>query len=147
MVARAPRDPEEAQEIQKLAASRTAPRGLSQRAQIIALSWSGASAPTIAGQIGLHPKTVRTWLGRFNAEGVLGLAERHRSGRPRVLAADQRDWLVRTATASATWTLSSLVRAAEEAGISVSRSQVRRILLAAQTNGNNGRQTPERAGN
>jgi len=31
-----------------------------------------------------HPATVRRWISRFNGEGISGLADRPRSGRPRL---------------------------------------------------------------
>lgn len=133
--ARAPHDMREEHGIRRLAASRTTPRGLVQRARIVALSWDGASVRAISEEVGLHPTTVRQWLCRFNLIGAGGLLERPRPGRPRLLDAAQREWLVRMAVepkaGGARWTLDSLVEAAAAAGIQVSRSQLRRILLTA----------------
>jgi transposase len=52
------------------------------RAQIILLALDGMSAPTIATIVRLDPESVRHHLLRFQAEGVAGLADRPRSGRP-----------------------------------------------------------------
>ena len=38
----------------------------------------------IAELLDCHPATVRRWISRFNAEGMAGLADRPRSGRPRL---------------------------------------------------------------
>lgn len=90
---------------------------------------------------------------RFNAEGLTGLGDRGRPGRPRRLSEDERARIValvktmpprrlhydpgaealvqsdETSTA-AVWTLDALTEAANAQGIRVARSQVRRILLA-----------------
>jgi transposase len=54
------------------------------RAVMVLLSLQGLSPAQIAGLLECHPVTVRRWIGRFSAEGVAGLADRPRSGRPRI---------------------------------------------------------------
>lgn len=49
---------------------------------MIVLSEAGMSPAQIAGMLDYHPGTVRRWLNRFSAEGVEGLGDRPRSGRP-----------------------------------------------------------------
>jgi transposase len=99
----------------------------------------------------MPPKTVYTWLHRFNTSGIDGLADLPRPGVPRahqraparpdhrlarsappgrlhqggegLLAPDQPE-------APALWTLDALAQAAQAEGIAVGRRQVRRILLA-----------------
>jgi transposase len=107
----------------------------------------------IAERAGCHPRTVRSWIHRFNADGLVGLGDRDRPGRPRRLSEDERSRIValvkamppgrlrydraadalvqadETSTA-AVWTLDALTDAANAQGIAVGRSQVRRILLA-----------------
>jgi transposase len=58
--------------------------GQAARAVMVLLSLHGLSAAQIAGLLDCHPATVRRWLGRFNTEGLAGLADRPRSGRPRI---------------------------------------------------------------
>ena len=53
------------------------------RAVMVLLSAHGLPPAQIAALLDCHPATVRRWIGRFNAEGVAGLADRPRSGRPR----------------------------------------------------------------
>src|ERR1700756_3794177 len=53
------------------------------RAVMVLLSVHGLPAGEIAALLECHPSTVRRWIGRFNAEGVAGLADRRRCGRPR----------------------------------------------------------------
>jgi len=54
------------------------------RAVMVVLSLRGLAPAEIAALLECHPSTVRRWAGRFNAEGVAGLADRPRCGRPRL---------------------------------------------------------------
>ena len=74
LYARAPEHAEEEGKIRKLAGSRHAPADWIFRARIISWSWQGLRTTRIAEELGCHPKTVRTRLHRFNAEGIFGCA-------------------------------------------------------------------------
>ncbi|WP_307665753.1 helix-turn-helix domain-containing protein [Streptomyces sp. V1I1] len=121
------------------------------RAQMIELSWSGLRVPGIAAELGCSPKTVRCWLHRFNRSGVEGLEDLGGQGRKRRITEIERSRiiaLVRTPppgrltvqpggdlaaadqSGAPEWTLDALAAVARGMGIEVSRSQVRRILLA-----------------
>jgi transposase len=149
--ARPPRDDGEERKIRKLAAARHAPADWLERARIVTLSWDGLGVPAIAGQLGCHPKKVRRWLHRFNADGIDGLGSRPGAGRRRRITEAQRSAIIALARSEppgrlardaagelsaadedgpAQWTLDTLARAARNDGITVGRSQVRRILLA-----------------
>jgi transposase len=149
--ARPPRDDGEERKIRKLAGARHAPADWMERARIITLSWDGLGVPAIAGQLGCHPKKVRRWLHRFNADGMDGLGDRPGAGRRRRITEAQRSAIIALARSEppgrlardgagelsaddergpAQWTLDTLAGAARDAGIPVGRSQVRRILLA-----------------
>ena len=52
------------------------------RAVMVQLSLQGLSAAQIAVLLECHPATVRRWIGRFNNDGLAGLADRPRCGRP-----------------------------------------------------------------
>lgn len=52
------------------------------RAQIILLAGDGLSAPKIATIVQLDPESVRHHLKRYRDEGIEGLVDRPRSGRP-----------------------------------------------------------------
>ena len=52
------------------------------RAMMVLLSLHGLAPGQVAELLDCHPATVRRWIGRFNAEGMAGLADRPRSGRP-----------------------------------------------------------------
>jgi transposase len=149
--ARPPLDDGEARKIRRLAGARHAPADWSQRARIIALSWDGLTVPAIAAEMGCHPNRVRRWLHRFNAGSIDGLGDRPGVGRKRRITEAQRSAIIALARSEppghldrdgtgelsagdehgpAQWTLDTLARAARDAGITIGRSQVRRILLA-----------------
>jgi transposase len=102
-------------------------------------------------ELGCHPQTVRERFHRFNEEGLDGLGDRPGAGRNSriteaerskiiaLVATDPPGRLVRGAGGElealneekeAHWTLDALSAAARERGITVGRSQVRRILKA-----------------
>ena len=54
------------------------------RAVMVLLSLHELPPAQIAGLLECHPGTVRRWIGRFNDEGMAGLADRPRCGRPRL---------------------------------------------------------------
>ena len=149
--ARPPRDDGEERKVRRLAGARHAPADCIERARMVTLSRDGPGVPAIAGQAGCHPKTVRRWLHRFNAEGIDGLGDRPGAGRKRRITEAQRSAIIALARSEppgrltrdaggelsagdergpAHWTLDTLAQAAREAGITVGRSQIRRILLA-----------------
>ena len=151
LTARPPRGDGEERKVRKLAGARHAPADWSERARIVALSWDGLGVPAIAGQLGCHPKKVRRWLHRFNAEGIDGLGDRPGAGRKRRITEAERSAIIALARSvppgrllrdgagelsaeredgPAQWTLDTLSQVARDAGIQVGRSQVRRILLA-----------------
>jgi transposase len=150
--ARPPRDAVEEHQVRKLAGSRHAPGDWILRARMIVHSWAGLRTGAIAAELHCHPQTVRERLLRFNAAGVDGLGDRPGPGRkPRLTAAERSAWVAWARStppgqpqrwrdgslepedprpeAAAHWTLARLVDAARELGITIGRSQVRRVLL------------------
>jgi transposase len=150
--ARPPLDAKEERQVRKLAGSRHAPGDWIRRARMVARSWDGLRTSAIAAELGCHPETVRERLTRFNAEGLDGLGDRPGAGRKPRLTEAERSTLVALARstppgrpiqwpdgtltpvdprpeAPAEWTLDRLVAAATERGITIKRSQVRRVLL------------------
>jgi hypothetical protein len=63
--------------------SPTRSAGLVRRAQIILLAAEGQPLRRIAEHVGVDRNVVRAWLDRFRAQGLAGLADRPRPGRPR----------------------------------------------------------------
>ena len=57
--------------------------GLVRRAQIVLLAAEGQPLHRMAQQVGVDRDVVRDWLDRFRAQGLAGLADRPRPGRPR----------------------------------------------------------------
>jgi transposase-like protein len=60
------------------------PHRIGLRLVMILLSQQGWTAVTIAELLGCDPRTVRRWVHRYNAHGPNALADRPRSGRPRL---------------------------------------------------------------
>jgi transposase len=73
---------EEAQALRELAHSRTAEARLRDRARICWLSHQGQRVAAIKAALGIADGTVRLWITRFNADGLAGLRDRQRGGRP-----------------------------------------------------------------
>jgi transposase len=73
-----------ASEIEQLAAGLRGQWRQAARAVMVLLSLHGIAPSQIAELLDCHPATVRRWIGRFNCEGMAGLADRARSGRPRL---------------------------------------------------------------
>lgn len=146
---RVDQEEQEERQVRKLAASRHGPADWILHARMVVLSWDGKRVEAIAEELQCSAQAVRRRLHRFDAEGIDGLGDRPRSGRPsRVTEAErsklialarqappgrlerQSDELVaRDEEGSAQWSLNALAQAAKEAGIRVKRSQIRTILL------------------
>ena len=72
---------DERQTLRKL--ERQAVGRVAKRARIILWSDQGRSVPEIASLLDLSKPTVRMWIQRYEAHGILGLYDEPRSGRPR----------------------------------------------------------------
>ena len=59
--------------------------GLAQRARVVLLAADGVGTSEIVRRVGLSKPAVIGWKRRFAAEGVAGLDDRAKSGRPRVI--------------------------------------------------------------
>jgi transposase len=110
------------------------------RAKIVPLAADGLDNTVIAGRLDVHVGVVCRWRKRFAEEGLSGLADRRRTGRPRVFAAavvaevktmaceppEDRD------VPQSRWSAADLAAQAAAEGLveSVSRSTVRRWLDA-----------------
>lgn len=130
---------EEEAAIKRLAASRTEPARLVERARILQHSLAGERVPAIAAAVGVSERTARTWIKRFNAGGLGGLADAERPGRPVTYPAEQVGEMVAASLSKpeelglpfACWTLDRLVAyLAEAKGIGIRRSRLDQILIA-----------------
>jgi putative transposase len=86
---------EENAQLRAVAASRSLPHGLVLRAKIILLSASGMSNQAIAARLDLNPVTVGYWRRRFLHQGLRGLHDELRPGRPRSISDEQVARLIR----------------------------------------------------
>ena len=112
---------------------------VSERIRMILLSSRGYTVPQIAEIFECDEATVRNWIERFEAEGVEGLRDRPRPGRPRLVDAAAREVIqqqVESGPAAAGyifgfWTLVTLAsHLAACLGLYLSRATLRRVLLA-----------------
>jgi transposase len=130
---------EERAEIERLAASRTQPARAVERGQILRRALQGQRVPAIAGGLGIGEDTVRSWLKRFNAGGLAGLADAPRSGRPTTYTPEQVGEVVATALTDpqtlglpfGCWTLDRLeVYLNEERELPIKRTRMDDLLIA-----------------
>ena len=122
-------------------AASTTPRRDWQRARIVLLASEGLSAPVIGEAVGMSRNQVGVWRRRYASEGLEGLSDRPRPGRPRVYGPEERLVLVKTITTrpaeagqlggrrlKARMSMPEVGRVLrEEHGIAISDSQVWRI--------------------
>ncbi|MGE5288566.1 MAG: IS630 family transposase [Micromonosporaceae bacterium] len=74
-------------ELERRARCYTAPHAAVVRARIVLLAADGTENIAIAARLGVHVGVVSRWRRRFAEEGLEGLGDRKRTGRPRVFAA------------------------------------------------------------
>lgn len=136
--------------VRKLASSRHGPADVIRRAQMVVASWEGKTTQDIALELDCHPQTVRERVSRFNERGIEGLQDAPGRGRKVRLSEQERSTIVSLIgqappgqlvrqgdgelhvadeQGEAHWTLDALARVAQERGIRVKRSQIRRIFL------------------
>jgi transposase len=110
-----------------------------ERTQIILLGAEGMIAPDIAKIVRRNDQTVRTWIVRFNAEGIAGLYDAPRPGAPPSVTPEYRERLLVVVRQRprmlerpySMWTLQRLADfMAEETGLRFSTMTVSRILTA-----------------
>ena len=133
---------EEAHELRRRAHSRTEAARVVERARMIWLLHQGARVPAVAQALSVSEKTIRTWLIRFNEQGLEGLTDNPRSGRPPTYTAEAIGAVIATSLTVpetlglpfASWTLDRLTsylheRPCDAGGpLLVSRSHIDRIL-------------------
>lgn len=87
--------PEVRVELVSLARSRTLGHALVRRAQIVLRSADGVSNTAIAEELGVTRPTVGTWRERFRRQGLMGLYDERRPGRPRTIEDERITRLIR----------------------------------------------------
>jgi len=130
---------EEDAAIRRLARSRTAPARAVERARIVLRSCQGERVAEIAETLVVCEDTVRRWIHRFDRDGVAGLADRSRAGRPPTYSAAEVGAVVAASLTKpeelglpfASWTLDRLAAYLNEAAaIPIKRSRIGEILQA-----------------
>lgn len=130
---------EECQTLEGLIRARTASAAQVERARIVWYSHEGSTPPQIAERLNIHAQTAREWIQRFNAEGLAGLADKPRAGRPATYSTEQVAEVVASALSNPTtlglefgaWTLDRLQAYLNEVkGIPIKRSRIDDLLLA-----------------
>ena len=75
--------PGDRKELESWVRARTTPQRRVERARIILGSADGLSARALRREVGVSLPTVKRWLDRYEADGLAGLEDRPRAGRPR----------------------------------------------------------------
>lgn len=86
---------EEEEQLKPIASSRSLPYGLVTRAKIIIMSAEGATNKAIAEKLDFSPQSVGMWRKRFLEQGIQGLHDELRPGRPRSISDEQVAELIR----------------------------------------------------
>lgn len=101
--------------------SRTVERRLHERAEIVLLCAEGKNNQEVAAALRIHPTTVSEWRSRFNRDGLAGLSDRARSGRPKTRSVGVEKQIVElTSVPPPNATHWSVRRMAERVGVSPS---------------------------
>jgi transposase len=130
---------EERVELERLARSRTEEARLVVRAKIVLGLAAGERPYRVAERVGVGRAAAYEWLHRFNAEGLKGLTDHPRPGRPHTYTPEQRAEVVAAALTKpetlelpfASWTLDRLqAYLSEQKGIGIKRTRIDEILNA-----------------
>lgn len=87
---------EDRRTLESWAKSRTLEAQLVERARIVLRCLEGMAVSAIARELKVRPNTVIDWRRRFEAEGVAGLLDRARSGKPRRYTEEFRNQVLST---------------------------------------------------
>src|SRR5207237_9927738 len=110
-----------------------------QRARIVRGRAGGERPYQVADRAGVGRAAAYEWLHRFNAEGLKGLTDRPRPGRPPTYTPEQRAEVIAAALTRpadlglpfASWTLDRLATyLGEQKGIGIKRTRIDEVLVA-----------------
>jgi transposase len=130
---------DERRELERLARSRTEEARLVVRAKIVLGLAAGERPYQVADRVGVGRAAAYEWLHRFNAEGLKGLTDHPRPGRPPTYTPEQRAGVIAAALTKpdalglpfASWTLDRLqAYLSEQKGIAIKRTRIDEILIA-----------------
>ena len=122
--------PEEQQQLKTIADSRSLPHGIVTRAHIILMAAEGVTNRSIAEKVGLSPQVVCKWRRRYLTQGLAGLHDELRPGRPRSVSDDEvarliRKTLTTTPKDGTHWTIRTMAKETD-----LSRPTIHRIWNA-----------------
>jgi transposase len=80
--------------LERVVRSRTVERRAVERARIVLAAAEGRSAARIASEVGCSEQTVKKWRRRYEADGLPGLRDAPRPGRPLVHGPQTRAKLI-----------------------------------------------------
>jgi transposase len=120
--------------LEAIVARASGPQRLVLRAKIVLAAGRREANATIARDLGICVDTVRKWRGRFCREGMSGLVDRPRSGRPPVYGVEDQLLIVATVTqqtpeTDSHWTHRALAEYLREP-LGICASQIGRILAS-----------------
>lgn len=125
----------EQQELEELLAKGTLPARLFKRATALLALNRGATLEAAAEQVSVTNDTVREWRKRYQAQGIAGLQDQPRCGRPIEISGQQRAQITALACSEAPagysrWSLRLLAEKVVELGYceEISHTQVGHIL-------------------
>ena len=119
------------EELESLVRSRSLPAGLVRRAEIVLLCAGGLDNKAVAERVRTSRQTVGKWRQRFRTQGLMGLYDERRPGKPRSIEDDeimvllQRTLETEPPDGSTHWSCRSMADAA-----GVSKSTVHRVWRA-----------------
>ncbi len=128
---------EEYTQLERMSDSQKSCTGYIKRVQILLLSNQGYLVQEIGEKLGIHERTARRWIRRFNRLGLSGLEEGARNGRPPVYSSKDVEVVLQTALTSpsefglpfSSWTLDRLVTYLTEVkGIAIKRSRLSELF-------------------
>jgi len=121
---------EEGEQLRSIANSRSLPHGLVRRARIVLMTAQGAPNRTIAEEVHLSAQMVSKWRQRYLQQGLSGLHDELRPGRPRSISDEKVALLIRKTIQNKPqdgtyWTIRSVAKETR-----LSRPMVHRIWQA-----------------
>lgn len=121
---------QEHEQLTSIVRSRSLPHGLVTRAQIVLMAAEGVTSNEVAKKVGLSAQSVCKWRQRYLQQGISGLHDELRLGRPRSVSDEQVATLIRktlnTKPKKGThWTIRSMAKETE-----LSRPTVHRVWKA-----------------
>lgn len=104
---------------------------LRERAEIILLAQLGYDAKEIAVNKNISPKTVRTWIKRYNLHGIEALIDRPRKGRPATYTDHEIATILLVRHENPDWSTGELLLYAKNTlGIDIKKSRLYEIINA-----------------